>query len=120
MKKVLVTGFCATIGSGSLVLSEAQSAPRLNNGSIVPGKKDGVFDIVNIVTFKRGEVFGYDGELPPSLLEDMAPMKDAVAKEAEQFAAEKAARDARILELDSMGESLTEDQMAELANLLSE
>jgi len=120
MKKVCVTGFCATIGSGSLVLSPDQAGPRLIAGTIVPGKKDGIFDIVGIVTFKRGEIFGYDGELPPSLLEDMAPLKEAEASNADTLAAAKLVRDARIEELEALGDGLTEDQQIELNALLAE
>ena len=119
MKKVCVTGFSATIGSGSLVLSEAQAGPRLIAGTIRPGKKDGIFDVVGLVTFKRGEIFGYDGELPPSMLEDMEPVEGTkhLTKKQQKVADEKSAR---IEELEALGENITEDEQVELDSLLSE
>ncbi len=120
MKKVQVIGFVALIGAGKLKLTPAQAEPRLTAGQIAPTEKEGVFDIVAPVQFKRGEVFGYDGDFSPVVLEDMAPVKDAEAIEAERIAAEKAAKDARIQELEALGEAITEDQRTELDALLAE
>ncbi len=120
MKKVRVTGFCATLGSGKIELTPEQAGPRVNAGTIAATKKDGVFEVVGQVQFKRGEVFGYDGEFPPSLLEDMSPVKDAVQKEADEEAEAQAIKDARIAELEALGEAITEDESAELDALLSE
>lgn len=63
-----------TLHSGVLSLTKAQAASRtyaLNNLG------DGLYQVKAPVTFKRGEVFGYDGPLPKSFVAQMAEVGEA-------------------------------------------
>lgn len=75
-------------GPAKLRLTEAQHAPRATQLRPLRGK--GNFDLVGVVSFKRGEEFGIDefkGKLNPSLFEDMDAAEIAAA-EAEKLKAE--------------------------------
>ena len=61
MKKYKVTGRAAKFSSGRVKLSVDQAASRIHN---LKSLGDGVFEIVNPIEFKNGEVFGHDGEVP--------------------------------------------------------
>lgn len=48
--------------TGNLKLTEVQAMPRKHLLQAIEGKR-GVYEIKDTVTFKAGEVFGYDGEI---------------------------------------------------------
>jgi len=120
MRKVRVVGFSAVLGTGKVVLTPEQAVSRVEAGLLSPTSKENVYEVVALNTFKYGEEFGYDGEFPPSLLEDLAPVKVADLIEEDQEAAAKAAKAARINELEALGDAITEDEQVELDSLLSE
>jgi len=120
MRKVRVVGFSAVLGAGKLALTEGQAIPRVEAGLLAPTTREGIYEVTGPVEFKCGETFGYDGDFSPVLLEDIAPLKVADQVEADAAAAAKAVTDARITELEALGDAITEDELAELNNLLSE
>lgn len=68
--KYEVTAVSARINSGVLELTKEQAGPRLHNLKLIKGNK---YEVLNTVEFKRGEVFGYDGDLPKVLADVMEP-----------------------------------------------
>jgi hypothetical protein len=69
MTKYEVTAVSARLSGGVLGLTKEQAAPRLHNLKALPGGK---YEIVRPVEFKRGEVIGYDGDLPKVLASALA------------------------------------------------
>lgn len=73
MRKVEVTAPFFTVHSGRVGLSADQAKARLHNLKAVQGQVDdkpesktyraGVYEVVQSVQFKRGEEFGYSGEV---------------------------------------------------------
>jgi len=63
--KYTVTGKSVLLTSGLLTLTAAQAADRAH--LVKPSDKQGQYIIVAPVTFKSGEVFDYDGELPKGI-----------------------------------------------------
>lgn len=80
-----------TLSSGRLKLTPDQARTRAHNLTPV-NATSGVYEIVKPVQFKRGESFGYDGDIPKAMAgELMSPeqVKVAVAAKAKE---EKKAR----------------------------
>ncbi len=100
MKKYTITGSPVRLVGGVLGLTEKQAAPRLHH--LKPLKKKGLFEIVQPVVFKVGEVIGFDGDIPKSQAKLMVSDADKeqseadleAQKEAERLAAEQAAAEA--------------------------
>ena len=53
---------------GRVKLTAEQAAPRMHCLSGKKNQKSGVFEIVKPIQFKVGESFGYDGDIPKSML----------------------------------------------------
>jgi membrane protein involved in colicin uptake len=89
--KYTVTGKSVVITGGVLTLSAVQSADRAH--LLQPLKEKNKYQVTGAVTFKKGEEFGYDGELPKYLADDVETEKSAKPEKAaaEKAAAEKAA-----------------------------
>lgn len=69
MKNYFVVGISVTLTSGALRLTPEQYSDR--SWQLSAGAKKGIYTIVSPVTFKRGEKFGYDGEVNRRLAEEM-------------------------------------------------
>ncbi len=101
MNKYTITGSPVRLVGGVLGLTEKQAAPRLHNLKAL--KKKGLFEIVQPVVFKAGEVIGFDGDIPKSqanLMESVDANKQKseaeleAQKEAERLASEQTADEA--------------------------
>lgn len=68
MKNYQVTGKVVSISSGIVELLKHQSDPRMF--ALNPIGKNR-FAVVKTVHFKRGETFGYDGEIPKNIALEM-------------------------------------------------
>jgi len=86
MDQYLVTAISARLAAGVLRLTPAQSAPRLHN---LKALGRGRFEIVSPVEFKRGEIIGYEGELPKALADVLENEQKAAGKKAKTKAATK-------------------------------
>ena len=113
MKEIVVTGKQATLRSGTVKLTTDQAASREHGLEKVEGKKD-LYTIIDAVSFKRGEVFGYDGEISKTLFDTVGEVVDVKAKKAETDKAKKKAKESadalaeaqiRITELETEVES---------------
>ncbi len=81
MQLYIVTTFWVNLSTGIVELTEKQYSSRQHNLKKLGGNK---YDILKPVQFKRGEVFGYEGEMGKSLGKDMAACdKNGVIIEAE-------------------------------------
>lgn len=81
-----------------VALTASQAAARQH--ALKPTGKRGVYLVTLRVEFKAGETFGYDGDLPKSMADDVTPLKGAEKASAEK--AEKAeALKAKRAELDA-------------------
>lgn len=70
--KSCLAGAVITLHSGRVKLTEDQANRRascLSNDK--KGGKAGVYNIEKPIQFKLGEVFGYDGEIPKSMLDEV-------------------------------------------------
>jgi hypothetical protein len=97
--KYTVTGKSVLITGGVLTLSAAQAGDRSHALKKLEAK--GKFEITHPVTFKNGEQFGYEGDLPKALVSDLQSEKQSksdkekeAAEKAEKEAAEKAEKEA--------------------------
>lgn len=70
IQKYEVTAVSARINSGVLELTKEQAGPRMHNLKPIKGNK---YEVLNTVEFKRGEVFGFDGDLPKVLASALEP-----------------------------------------------
>lgn len=86
-EKYTVTAASARLHQGVLELTKEQAASRLHN---LKPKGKGLYEIVNPVEFKRGEVIGYDGDLPKALGDLMETEAKQLSKK-EKAEAKKAA-----------------------------
>lgn len=74
MKRYQVTTFSITIPVESKVaLTEKQAALR---AASIKKIKGGGYEVIAPLTFKRGEVIGYDGELPKVLATELVEAKE--------------------------------------------
>lgn len=89
MKSVVAVA-AITLASGRLKLSDAQASSRKHSLKAIKADS-GIYEIKFPVQFKAGERFGYDGEIPKSMLDVFVDPKEAAAREREQ--AEARARD---------------------------
>lgn len=67
-----------TLGAGRVRMDADQAKTRAHN---VSPEGEGVFVIVNAIQFKRGERFGWDGDVPKALQDafgEIAPARAAV------------------------------------------
>ena len=144
--KTYTTRAAARIGTGILALTPTQASSRLPN---LRALGDGCFEILTPVEFKAGETFGFDQELPRSLVACLEESEQSI-EDLEQpqllamahalgltphpktgkpklLEAIKAKQDellevqnkglARIAELEALGDTLTDEQEAELLSL---
>lgn len=114
MDKYTVTAVSARLSSGVLELTKEQAAPRLHN---LKSQGKGLFEVVNPVEFKRGEVIGYDGDLPKALgdkleVEEKAASKKRAAAEA-KAKAEAEAKDQEEAEARAKAEVEAENKAKE-------
>ena len=65
LKKVTVDAAFCSVGSGIVALTAQQAKVRAHNLKPVHVEKDGAgeYEVVNLIQFKRGESFGYSGEV---------------------------------------------------------
>lgn len=77
MNKYTITARSARLTSGQLRLTAEQAKTRLTK---LKPLGVGVFEIVQPVEFKYGEVIGYEGDLPKSLADLMAGGASATKK----------------------------------------
>ena len=84
--KYEVTAVSARINSGVLELTKEQAGPRLHNLKLIKGNK---YEVLNTVEFKRGEVFGFDGDLPKVLASALEPESAKAGSKAGSKAAAK-------------------------------
>lgn len=82
MKKFVVTGFQLTLHSGFVKLTEEQSKARAH--AIRATEETAVFEILQPINFKSGEVFFYEGDLPKNLASLVQPKKAPEKKEDEK------------------------------------
>lgn len=68
MKKYQVTGKVVTISSGVVKLSKDQADPRMFNLKALGKEK---YQVIKPLHFKRGEMLGFDGDLPKSIASEM-------------------------------------------------
>jgi len=66
MKRYVVTGASANFASGVIMLTEEQAKARVH---ALKDLGDGYFEVMTTVSFKRGEIVGYDGEVNKALLQ---------------------------------------------------
>jgi hypothetical protein len=66
--KTYTTNAAARIGTGILCLTPSQATSRTAN---LRALGDNCFEVVSPVEFKAGETFGYDQELPRSLISSL-------------------------------------------------
>jgi len=90
MKEIVVTGKQATLRSGTVKLTADQAASREHGLEKLEGKKD-LYIITEAVSFKRGEVFGHDGEINKALFDTLGEVVDVKAKKAAEDNAKKKA-----------------------------
>ena len=140
--KTYTTRSVARIGTGILLLSPAQAEARRANLRELGGQ---LFEVVAPVEFKTGETFGFDQELPCSLVaclqESELPVEDmeqpqllalaqcmglnphpktGKAKLLEAIQAKKEAlRASRIADLEALGDQATPEELFELATLMA-
>lgn len=81
--KSVVAAAAITLASGRLELTAAQATSRKHSLKKIKVNKegDGLFEIQVPVQFKAGEKFGYDGEVPKSMLDVFVDPKEVAARE---------------------------------------
>lgn len=89
MRQYEVIGFAAMIHSGRVALDPRQAAARAHAVEAVKGTA-GVFEVTAPIQFKRGERFGYDGDIPKAMAGEVSAAKAPAAPEAPAKAAAKA------------------------------
>jgi len=88
MNKYEITERSARFLSGKLELTEAQAKPRAHSLKRVKGEA-GIYEIIEPVEFKVGEIIGFDGEPAKSLIAVVIPLtKDQEAALLKKRAAE--------------------------------
>ena len=93
MKKFVVIALSANLHTGTVELTERQAKDRSHLVEPV-AKKKGLYNIVETITFKKGEGFSYDGEINKALLEEVGEVVDVKAKKAAKDKADKKAKEA--------------------------
>lgn len=73
--RIIETTDILKFSNGIVKLTEAQANPRKEN--LVP-LGDDVYRVKNTVTFKRGESFGYEGDIPRYFIERIKPAEDGI------------------------------------------
>lgn len=87
MKKVTVDGGPLSVNSGQISLTAEQARPRLHAlvAVKVDAKGGGVYSVTGPIQFKRGESFGFDGEVGKN-----GVLRDPEAEQLAQLEAEVA------------------------------
>ena len=87
--KTYIAGSVVRLHSGKVKITKKQHARRQR--LLGEYKKNGVYDVTSKIEFKAGEEFGYDGDIPKSMAEDLEELnartqadKEASVKEAEE------------------------------------
>jgi hypothetical protein len=70
MKSFEVVAAFANVNSGRIALSRTQYEARRHN---LEPAGDGIYKVRSPIQFKRGEIFGYDGEVNKALLQHLEP-----------------------------------------------
>ena len=83
MKRYEVTSHFVTLHTGRLDLSASQASDRMHALQKV---QEGIYTVLSSIQFKRGEQFGYDGEVNKALLQHL----EVAATGKKPVAAEKA------------------------------
>lgn len=73
MKRFEVIGGFANFAGGILYLTVDQARSRIH---ALEDMGDGFFEILSPVTFKRGELVGYDGDVNKVLLQEIAEIPE--------------------------------------------
>lgn len=84
-----VTGSFVTINSGKVTLTESQAKRRSHAIKALGGC---VYEVVRSIGFKRGEVFGFDGEVNKKLLQSMKTEEEVLEAEINAEEAVKASQ----------------------------
>ena len=81
MNKYKVTSPYVSILSGTLSLSDEQAAARAH---CVSRRNDGFYNVAGPTGFKRGEIFGFDGDCSRMMLTMLEQVADDAEKEKKQ------------------------------------
>lgn len=73
MKQYSVEERSVTISSGILLLSNDQAEARTTH---LENLGDGLYQVNQPVQFKRGEIFGYDGDVNKDILQQIKVVKE--------------------------------------------
>ena len=92
MKNFVVIAAVANLHTGIVKLTERQAKDRGHLVELVEGKKD-LYNIIETITFKKGETFSCNGDINKSLLEEVGEVVDVKAKKAETDKAKKKAKE---------------------------
>lgn len=112
MKEYQVTAKQVTLTAGLLKLTAEQAKPRAH--ALKATDKVGVFEILQPVSFKAGEVFSWDGQLGKALADDLTPSEEVKQPEpANAPEAEKRRGRKKKGEQEAGGESGQQDGEAE-------
>ena len=74
--KVYTAAAVITLHEGRVQLTQEQARRRKSQITSKRNQKSGTYSIVKPVQFKVGECFGYDGEIPKAMLEQLEPEDD--------------------------------------------
>lgn len=74
MKTIEIIAPFVKIEGGTLKLSKEQAAAREHQLKPVPDS-EGVYTLTGETHFIKGEVIGFDGEIPPALAQDVKPKR---------------------------------------------
>ena len=110
MNKYEITERSARFATGKLELTDVQAKPRMHNLKPVKGEV-GVYEVVEPVEFKVGEIVGFDGEPPKSLITVTIPL----TKEQEAELIEKQKAEAKRLADEAEAKRLAEEEADRLA-----
>ncbi|MCF6147275.1 MAG: hypothetical protein E3K37_01305 [Candidatus Kuenenia sp.] len=69
MEKYIVVSTCVNIPSGVIGLNEEQYESRKHKLNKMPSK--GMYEITNTIQLKKGETFGFEGEMNKVLASDV-------------------------------------------------
>jgi hypothetical protein len=97
--KSVAAAAAITLASGRLELTAAQASSRKHSLKLVKETKSGgIYEIAFPVQFKAGEKFGYDGEVPKSMLDVFVDPREVAARAREKAEAEQVERRAIAVE----------------------
>ena|SRR3990167_788667 len=85
--KIYIATAIATIATGRLQLTPTQAKARAHN--LAPTDEVGIYRITNVVQFKRGEQFGYDGSFPKGMATVAMTPEEIKAAEVDKAKEEK-------------------------------